>query len=235
MAWHKAWFAAMVLGLMSFSAAVGAQVRDTASQEVTCKEIGFRPKTIAYADCVMELLSRNDSGAQTVTSGTIQARTSGPRRGVPSAPRPQPVALTPHEQTCASYGFKRTTNAFSSCLMELDRAKVQAELAQQQYQFQYQQYQQQVAAYNAQQEAIKRERNRRQGEALMRMSQGMLNSRSPTLLGGLADGFAAVNGAPLPQPVAPLPPSVQNYTVRLPSGNQVYCNYNSLSGYMSCR
>jgi hypothetical protein len=145
------------------------------------------------------------------------------------------TALTPNQQTCVSYGFKRGTNQFGQCLMQLDTAQRQAESQQQQYQLQLAQYQQQVAAYNAQQAEIRRERNRRQGEALMRMSQGMLNSRSPTLLGGLADGFAAVNGTPIPQPVPPMPPSSQNYTIRTPNGDQVYCNYNVAARYMSCR
>lgn len=149
----------------------------------------------------------------------------------------QPAATVPmsNDQTCAGYGFKQGTRDFGQCLMQLDQAQRQAEFQQQQYQLQLAQYQQQVAAYNAQQEAIKRERNRRQGEALMRMSQGVLNSRSPSLLGNLADGFAAVNGAPIPQPVPPPPPAVQNYTIRMPNGNQVYCNFNSTAGYMSCR
>lgn len=221
--------------LVSHWDAAVAQPKDTKTEEATCKDIGFRPKTIAYADCVMELLSRKDGGTQDAPPGSRQAPASTTNRGSSAAVKPELVSLNPHEQACNGYGFKRETTAFANCLMELDRAKAQAEYAQQQYQLQYQQYQQQIAAYNAQQEAIQRERRRRQGEALMRMSQGMLNSRSPTLLGGLADGFAAVNGTPLPQPVAPQPPAVQNYTIRLPSGHQVYCNYNSMSGYMSCR
>lgn len=143
--------------------------------------------------------------------------------------------FAPNEQTCAGYGFKKGTTQFGQCLMQLDDAQRQAELQQQQYNLQLAQYKQQVAAYNAQQEEIRREKNRRQGEMLMRMSQGMLNSRSPSLLGGIADGLAAANGTPIPQPVPPPPPASQNYTIRMPNGTQVYCNYNSTLGYMSCR
>ena len=214
-----------------------AEVIDTAAQEKTCKDIGFRPKTVAYADCVMELLSRQDSGAPTASPSANQSIASTPKRQSQLASRPEPVALTPHEQTCASYGFKRTTTAFSNCLLELDRAKAQAQYAQQLYQMQVQQYQQQVAAYNAQQEAIRKERDRRKWEAIGRLGAGMANSTSPSFLGALNEGLAAANGIPIarPAPVAPEPPTFQNYTIRLPSGNQVYCNYNSLSGYMSCR
>jgi hypothetical protein len=149
--------------------------------------------------------------------------------------QPGEATLTSNTQTCAGYGFKLGTTDFGQCLMQLDEAQRQAQLQQQQYELQLAQYQQQVAAYNAQQEEIKRERNRREGEALLRMSQGVLNSRSPSILGVLADGFEAVNGTPLPPPVAPSPPVAQNYTIRMPNGKQVFCYYNSMAGYMSCR
>lgn len=217
-----------------------AGVKDTAAEEATCKDIGFRPKTAGFADCVLELLSRKEAGGQTVASSPTSpsptsVRTSRPRNAPSRSDPLVQVALTPNEHTCAGYGFKKGSTHFGQCLMQLDDAQRQAELHQQHYQIQLAQYQQQLAAYNEQQDAIRRERRRRQGEALMRMGQGMLNSRSPTLLGGLSDGFAAANGAPVPQPVAPQPPAAQNYTIRLPSGNQVYCNYNTMSGYMSCR
>jgi hypothetical protein len=217
-----------------------AGVKDTAAEEATCKDIGFRPKTASFADCVLELLSRKETGGQTVASSPsspsrISGRASGPRNAPSRSVPVEEVALTPNERTCAGYGFKKGTTQFGQCLMQLDDAQRQAELQQQQYNLQLAQYQQQVAAYNAQQEEIRREKNRRQAEMLMRMSQGMLNSRSPTFLGGLADGFAAVTGNPIPQPVPPMPPSSQNYTIRAPNGDQVYCNYNVAASYMSCR
>lgn len=228
-----------------FAAVIGsgvalADVKDTAAEEAMCKDIGFRPKTSDFAECVLELLSRKEPGGQAIASSpSSPSRTNG-RASTPTntSSRAEPVArvaLTPNEQTCAGYGFKKGTTQFGQCLMQLDDAQRQAELQQQQYNLQLAQYQQQVAAYNAQQEEIRREKNRRQGEALMRMSQGLLYSRSPSLLGGLADGFAAVNGTPIPQPVPPVPPSSQNYTIRMPNGNQVYCNYNVAASYMSCR
>ena len=218
---------ALLVGLCSVASAAAA--RDTSREEATCKDIGFKPKTMAFADCVMELIAR--------TQGEIQATSPTTHRQTQhTPPTVTPVSLSPNEQTCTSYGFKRGSTPFSQCLMQLDDAQRQAQLQQQQYELQVQQYQQQVAAYNAQQEEIRRERNRRQGEALMRMSQGMLNSRSPTLLGGIADGFAAVNGTPpMQQPIPPSPPAIQNYTIRTPNGDQVYCSYSSASGYMNCR
>jgi len=116
--------------------------------------------------------------------------------------------------------------------MQLDQAKQEAQIAQQQYEIQVAQYQQQVANYQAQQEAIKKERDRRKWEMLARLGAGIANSRSPSLLGAINEGMASAQGL-APPSAPPPPPPPQNYTVRLPNGTQVYCNYNA--GYMSCR
>jgi len=217
-----------------------ASVKNTAAEEAVCKEIGFRPKTVSFGDCVLELLSRKEADGQKVaTSPPSPSRTSGrPSRPRIEPSRPEPVvevALTPNEQSCAGYGFKKDTVQFGQCLMQLEDARRQMEQQQRQYNLQLAEYQQQLEFYNTQKEAIKRAKRQREAEVLMRMSQGLLNSRSPSLLGGLADGFAAVNGVPVQAPTPPSPPVVQNYAIRLPNGNQVYCNFNSAASYMSCR
>lgn len=148
----------------------------------------------------------------------------------------RPVTMTRNEATCESYGIKIATPEFRRCWMQLNQAEQQAELAQQQYQLQYQLYQQQLAAFEAQQEAIKKERDRRKWAALATFGFGMAASNSPTFSSGIADGARALNGQPpLSAPIPPSPPPTTNYTVRLPNGNQVYCSYNSMASYMSCR
>lgn len=193
-----------------------ADIYDTKNEEIICKEIGFKTKTEGFGSCVLNLVERSRS--------TRSVKDSNPQ-------------LTAHEQTCVSYGFQKRTSYFSACLLELDRVKQQAQLVQQQYDLQLAQYQQQIAAYEAQQKALKRERERRKWEAIGRLGAGIASSNSPTLLGAMNDGFAAANNVPSNpvMPTPPLAPALQNYTVRMPNGNQVYCNYNSISGYVSCR
>lgn len=238
---------AFVLCFAATCGVAGAETKDTRSEEATCKEIGFRPKTVAFGDCVLELLSRKEAGGQIVTSSPLTSSPPSPSQTSRRAARlrnttskSEPVievALTPNEQICAGYGFKKGTTQFGQCLMQLDDAQRQAELQQQQYQLQLAQYQHELTVYEAQQKAIKEERDRRKWAMIGRLGAGMANSTSPSFLGALNEGLAAANGVPIspPVPVAPQPPASQNYTIRLPSGNQVYCNYNSFSGYMSCR
>lgn len=132
--------------------------------------------------------------------------------------------------TCMKYGFQPLTEPHASCVMQIDIALQQAQFQQRQHELQVAQYQQQLAAYEAQQKAIEKEKRRREGEVLMRMAQGLLGGQSFSDSSLAAYGFNTTR--PTPPPSAP---ATQNYTIRLPNGNQVYCNYNSLASYMSCR
>jgi hypothetical protein len=208
------WFYSLALaGLIGFAPAqLSAAPRDTSTEEATCRDIGFRPKTVAFADCVMKLLAR---GASLVSS----------------------APLSPDEQTCKNYGFGRGTAQFSQCLMQLEQVTRQAQNQQNLYELQVAQYQQQQSQFEAQQKYIKEERDRRKWAAIGRLGAGMANSTSSSFLGALNEGLAAANGVPISRP-APEPPSrpvSQNYTVRLPNGNQIYCNYNTAASYMNCR
>lgn len=231
-------------GALLGSGALAAQPKNTLAEEKICKNIGFRPKTEAFGSCVLELVDR-DIPTSTVStlsaakSPSAQASSKRSPVAVKAATREvaPSVPLSPNEQTCASYSFKRGTQAFGQCLMQLDQIQQQALLAERQHQLQLAQYQQQVAAYEEQQRAIKKEKDRRKWEAIGRLGAGMANSTSPTFLGALNEGLAAANGYPIAKPPAlpPSPPAIQNYTIRGPNGNQIYCSYNTAARYMSCR
>jgi hypothetical protein len=121
--------------------------------------------------------------------------------------------------------------------MQLDQILQQAMQAERQHQLQLAQYQQQVAAYEEQQRAIKQAKKDEFWSAVGRLGAGMANSTSPSFLGALNEGLAAANGYPIAKPPAlpPLPPAIQNYTIRGPNGNQIYCSYNTAARYMDCR
>ncbi len=148
-----------------------------------------------------------------------------------------PDSPLPNEVTCSNYGLKYGSPDFRQCWMQLNQVTRQAEYQQNLYELQVAQYQQQQAAFEAQQRDIKEERDRRKWEAIGRLGAGMANSTSSSFLGALNEGLAAANGVPIsrPAPEPPSPPVSQNYTIRLPNGNLVYCNYNTAAQYMSCR
>ncbi len=199
----------------------------SALEELGCKS-SFDNKTMQatldeYLDrSLREMESNATSGNGDVDGGGDQSAASGEG------------AANDSQADCLTYGFRRGTSEFSACQLRLEEVRSRLELERQQYELQLRMYEQQVAAYNAQQEAIKQERERRRNEALLRFGLGMANSNSPTFAGGLQDGMAAMSGLPIKQPIAPEPPpTMQNYTVRMPNGNQVHCSY--INNYISCR
>ena len=215
----------------------GQSTANASTLEGECRAIGIRANDPSYARCMQHF-----AGLRGMAWNAPTSRVSTPAQGV-ARPTVSAAPTTRNGQTCVSYGFKQGTTPFAQCQMDLDAAQRQAEGQQQQYQLQaqqyqleVQQYQQQVAGYEAQAAAIKKERDRRKWEMLARVGAGMMSSNSPSFLGGLSDGMAAGAGLPVrPPPVAPPPPIVQNYTIRTPTGAQVYCSYNSAARYMSCR
>ena len=147
------------------------------------------------------------------------------------------VKVSQSHQACLNFGFRPNDDGFSQCLLRLAEAKRQAEQWRMQYDLQLRQYQHQLDIYNAQQEEIRREKNRKENEALIRFGVGMMNSQSPTLAGGLVDGMNAMNGVQVVQQPVPPPqlPAIQNFTVRTPNGTQVYCSYLTATGGIDCR
>jgi hypothetical protein len=106
-------FAALLL-LTSYSFAI-----DTSKEEDTCIDIGFKRKTPAFANCVLELFGRNSVSGDT------------PRND-------------PDDATCRRYGFMPRTNEYATCRLQIDQAKQDAQRQQAQYNEQLKQYQAQL-------------------------------------------------------------------------------------------
>lgn len=90
---------------------------DTGTEEASCAEIGFKRKTPAFANCVLELHDRKNSS---ITSND------------------------PDDATCRRYGFKPKTSEYAQCRLQIDTAKAQAQQQQAQYLEQQRAYQAQL-------------------------------------------------------------------------------------------
>jgi hypothetical protein len=115
---------------------------DLAQYESLCADIGFKAKTEAFGQCVLELVDKNK---------------------VSSNP------LSQDEQLCRSYGFKQNTSGFSECKLKLDLAKKQSLELQDRYNREKAEYDRQVAAIEKEKE---RQRGMRQLELGLRMMGG---------------------------------------------------------------
>jgi hypothetical protein len=90
---------------------------ETSEEEASCVEIGFKRKTPAFANCVLELMDRKAEKQE--------------------ASQPS----DPDDATCRKYGFKPKTTEYASCRLQIDQAKQAAASQNAQYQQQQKQYQ----------------------------------------------------------------------------------------------
>lgn len=129
---------------------------DTSAEEKACREIGFKPKTEKFVNCVLELHER--SGSLTVARPSIsQSPTKALEIGDGSD----------DDRTCQSNGFAPGTGDYSDCRMKIDMAKREAQTAHARYKAELAVYEAQVAAANRQRES---DRNLR----LMELGLGMM-------------------------------------------------------------
>ena len=115
---------------------------DLSQYESLCSEIGFKKKTEAYGQCVLELAEKNKS-------------LSSPKND--------------DEQLCKSYGFKPNTSSFSECKLKLEMAKRQSIDAQEKYNREKAEYDRQMALIQRERE---QQRAMKQLELGLRMMGG---------------------------------------------------------------
>lgn len=149
---------------------INAYAIDTSAEEKTCSEIGFKRKTEAFGNCVLELVQRK--GGQSNRQPAQTANQS-------------PASNDPDDATCRKYGFRAGTNEYAQCRQQIDQARQDAQRQQAQYEAQQRQYQAQLNEQKQQREAAA-------SMALLNMGLGMMAGGSP------ANNFAPPPVAPQP-------------------------------------
>ena len=133
---------------------------DLTKHEQTCSEIGFKPKTPAFGECVLELHGRDSK-----TNSSKPAQVNSTQTVTPQQNTNARGDGTPDHATCTKYGFQAGTTEYAQCRMQIDTARTQARQQQNEYE------QQLAAQKKAQEEA--------QGEALFLLGMGMLSGSAP--------------------------------------------------------
>jgi len=128
------------ISLLCWSALCNAA--DLKDFESTCADIGFKRKTEAFGNCVLELVDRASS---------------------------QKSPQNQDDQLCKSYGFKANTPSFADCKLKLDLAKKQSQEAQQKYDQDKAEYDRKMAEIKKQQD---QQRAMKQLELGLRMIGG---------------------------------------------------------------
>lgn len=141
---------------------------DTSNEEAECLDIGFKKKTPAFANCVLELVDRRSGAA---SPKNTQVTSSG---------------VDADDATCKKYGFKPKTDNYAICRQQIDVARQQA-------QQQQAAYAQQRAEYEAQLAAQQKERDRRKNMAMLQMGLGLLSGQYNS-----SNNYGATPQAPVP-------------------------------------
>lgn len=196
----------VVFALLTLLVSSMGMAKELDDYEQTCKELGFKPKTTTYGECVLELRRRdlnNEPTQSSTRSPKIKAQGDGSSEDV----------------TCQKYGFEPQTVSYNQCRLQIDLAKRQLEAQQSQYEEQKQIYEQQLAE-------VEKEKQRQRGRKQLEMGLRMLSGQSAT--------DAAMATARM-FPILPRQPAFENYMVTLPGGHTTNCTYSTATRSMNCQ
>lgn len=198
-----------------------SNAKDLDSYGAECKDIGFKPKTPAYGECVLELRKRDMGSSSTSTQSTSPTSTATPSKvqGDGSA----------DDTTCQKYGFSPRTAPYSQCRLQLDTATRQFESQQRQYEAQQAQYQEQRRLYDQQVAEQQAEKEKRKNLKLLELGLRMSGGQP------IGDAAMATAGMMPITPQAPARPAFENYTVRFSNGSTANCTYNTVFHRADCR
>lgn len=187
-------------GLISFD----LSAETLTEYESVCKEIGFKPKTENYGDCVLELKKR--VGSKNLSQQLKRnSNVSNKEKGDGGA----------DDATCQKYGFEPSTQNYAECRLKIDMVRKQIELQQDQFNTQ-------MELYRKQEADIEDQQSRRFWAGVAGIGFGMMRGSTPV------DSYRQSIGLP------PAPPAVQNYTITMPNGRTTNCSYMTNTRSMNC-
>jgi len=184
---------------------------DLASYENTCKEIGFKPKTPDYGDCVLELRKRD------LNKGEAKPRSSRLKGSVAK----EKADSTPYfPQNEVNQQYEAQANEFfrqQQDLYDMQMAKYRREEAE--YLRQKNEYDAQIAKQKA---AAEEEKDLE----LIEFGLRALSGTSPNAITNFSNASADTMRIPrLPEPQRPTLQLQENYRITTPNGNVVNCRY----------
>jgi hypothetical protein len=211
----------VIASLLSFSSLIA--VADLAQHEVTCAELGFKKRTPAYGECVLELDQRQKSAKGAVEKQEQIRRQENINSEIEIAKQQmqQRGDGSVEHQTCNRFGFIVGTPSYSECRLKIDIAKREQAQKQAAYEAEQRRYQEEQRRYEAQVAEYEKERERQKGAALMRFGLALMGGTSPHASENFANAGRQSLGLP---PVAPSRPTIQNFTITGPDRRMTNCN-----------
>ncbi len=179
--------------------------------EATCSQIGFKKRTPAYGECVLELDRRATLAKETAIEQPRQQQAT-----VKSAQGDD----TPDHQTCNQFGFTVGTPQYSDCRLKISIAKQEQAQRQLAYEADQNRYQEEQRRYDAKVAEFEKQKEIQKSLALMKFGFALMGGTSSNASENLANASRQSLGmAPMP----PATPQIQNFTIRNPAGRMTNC------------
>ena len=184
---------------------------DLSTYENQCAEIGFKRKTPAFGECVLELDGRAKSAkVNTVEKSKQQQATVRSADGDGA----------PDHQTCSQFGFSVGTTQYSDCRLKISIAKQEQAQRQLAYEAELRRYQEEQSRYEAKLADYERQKEIQKSLALMKFGLSLAGGTSPHA----SENFANAGRESLGMaPIQPTRPQVQNFTITNPAGRMTNC------------
>lgn len=176
---------------------------DTQNEEKACLDIGFKPKTQKFSNCVLELYQRRpaETNRSTLDTRPSQVSTDMEVRGGDG---------TEDDQTCQRYGFLPGSSGYSECRMRIDLAKREADRRRIAYEEEQRIHSERLAA-------AERERQRQIDVRALELGLRMMGGQPPVSAAASVGTGAAI--------LPPTPPSLTQ-TIILPGSRAITCTTN---------
>lgn len=188
-----------------------------AEHEETCSGLGFKKKTNAYGECVLELDQRQRRTQEEIA---IQTQKEAQR-----PTQPQDEARADHN-TCSQLGFLIGSPAHADCRLEISLARRDLSQRQAAFQLEQQRHLEEQRRYAGKVAEAERQKEKQKGEAIMRFGLALMGENSPHTsvnINNAARQSLGLPRLPPPQPILPAPPTVPNFTITSPSGRTTSC------------
>ena len=219
------------VGVFFLLASANIFAADLSSHEQTCADLGFKKRTPAYGDCVLELDRRGRTQSNSQAAQEAERQREEQQRQAQEQQRAAAARGdgSPDHQTCAGFGFVAGTTPYSDCRMRIAIAKREAQQRQAAFEADQQRYEAERREYDAKVAAQERQRK---VDAWLKSAQffsALGAGQSRNFSENAANAGRIVSGQP---PLPPTQPQIQNFTITGPSGRMTSCT--AMGNHVNC-
>lgn len=203
----------IIFALMAYAGGVGAI--DLTAHEKTCAELGFKKRTPAFGECVLEL----DQRTSVERTQAVKLNQQQVQQQVQQQAQQQGDGTNAH-QMCDKFGFVVGSAPYSDCRLKINIAKQEQTQRQATYDAEQRRYLIEQQRYDAQVAALERQKEKQRADGLIRFGLALMGGTSPHASENFANaGRQSLGLAPIP----PTRPQIQNFTITNPGRQTTNC------------